>query len=422
MTNKVTEFINKIKDNPQGYIKLLLKHPFSRIDREKFLRKELRHKKIDDGKIALAIDHNPAYAGISLDIINEIADNCIKYETAKCTILAAACGAPGGWAMLATVPADIDQYYYHSLRIIQKLAYLYGFQENVNSFDDIDDETCLRILSFMAIMNGLSLSSDAINFLSQGYVRATIKNIKKTALTKTKWYPFIKEFAKVFDINITKVSLKGITEKGLPVLGAFINGGITAKVFYSQSNKLKEYLSKQNFADTNFYTSNISSTNFKNEVIKYKKNITPINELELETIPNKSGIYMVGLSDNVEQIKFLNKTTAKIKSKYNAEELEYKYMNGNKEILYIGKADESEKRGLKTRLSELLNFAVSKNINHSGGKDLWRIQNWQNNLVIYWCEINEPRNIEKQLLELHSRDYNSQKGKSYTYPFANWKK
>lgn len=48
---------------------------------------------------------------------------------------------PGGWAMVATIPADIAQYYGYLLRATQKLLYLYGFpeidlDEKENKFDD----------------------------------------------------------------------------------------------------------------------------------------------------------------------------------------------------------------------------------------------------------------------------------------------
>ena len=53
-----------------------------------------------------------------------------------------ALGAPGGVAMVATLPADIAQYYGYMLRAIQKLLYLYGFPEiNVENGVNIDDET-----------------------------------------------------------------------------------------------------------------------------------------------------------------------------------------------------------------------------------------------------------------------------------------
>ena len=44
-------------------------------------------------------------------------------------VISVALGAPDGWVMVATIPADIIQYYSYTLRTTQKLLYLYGFPE-----------------------------------------------------------------------------------------------------------------------------------------------------------------------------------------------------------------------------------------------------------------------------------------------------
>ncbi len=42
------------------------------------------------------------------------------------TAISAAAGIPGGYAMIATIPADIIQYYGVALRFAQEMVYLYG--------------------------------------------------------------------------------------------------------------------------------------------------------------------------------------------------------------------------------------------------------------------------------------------------------
>lgn len=81
------------------------KLPLVKIDRELFLRKELR------GRYSLevvekAIQYSPAYAGISVEEINKIAKSCINAETTRVTVISAAAGFPGGFAMIGTVPVD----------------------------------------------------------------------------------------------------------------------------------------------------------------------------------------------------------------------------------------------------------------------------------------------------------------------------
>jgi len=114
--------------------------PMVHINREKFLRKELL-KYCDEKQVESAILNNPAYAGIELPIIDKIARSCINYETNKVSAISFAAGIPGGLAMIGTIPADVTQYFAHVLRILQKLVYLYGWEEILQEDGSLDDET-----------------------------------------------------------------------------------------------------------------------------------------------------------------------------------------------------------------------------------------------------------------------------------------
>ena len=102
--------------------------PGVKIDQEKFLRKELS-KFFNENVVNKAIDTNPAQAELSVKNLDRIAKSCINYETAKVTAISTAAGISGGLAMLGTVPADIAQFFGHIIRVLQKLAYLYGWPE-----------------------------------------------------------------------------------------------------------------------------------------------------------------------------------------------------------------------------------------------------------------------------------------------------
>lgn len=128
--------------------------PLVHIDREDFLQRELK-KYCTDDVIKAAIEYNPAYAGISADIINKIADSCINYETLKVSSISFASGLPGGFAIAATIPADLTQYYAHILRIMQKLTYLYGWQNLIGNKEQIDDETSQLLTLFTGVMFGV---------------------------------------------------------------------------------------------------------------------------------------------------------------------------------------------------------------------------------------------------------------------------
>ena len=112
------------------FLKKLVRLRGVRISREGFLRQELRKLHLSDAQIERAIASDPVSAGISRKLLDKLASDAISFETKKSTALSFAAGIPGGLAMLGTVPADLTQYYVHSLRIMQKLAYLYGWRES----------------------------------------------------------------------------------------------------------------------------------------------------------------------------------------------------------------------------------------------------------------------------------------------------
>ena len=90
------------------------KLPMVKIDRELFLRKELRDRYRPE-VVELAIQYNPAYAGIPVEDINQIAKSCIKGEATQVSTISAAAGLPGGFAILGSLPADLAQYFAHIL-------------------------------------------------------------------------------------------------------------------------------------------------------------------------------------------------------------------------------------------------------------------------------------------------------------------
>ena len=107
-------------------LKLVTKLPGAKIDREKFLRKELspNHKKsiVDD-----AINNNPAHAGIKISEINKIADSIIKYERNKVSALSFASGLPGGFMMVPAISMDVVQYFrMRSITDTRELTMNYG--------------------------------------------------------------------------------------------------------------------------------------------------------------------------------------------------------------------------------------------------------------------------------------------------------
>lgn len=241
--------VNAIDQNGNGEIDIEdviimgLKVPGVRIDRAHFLQKEFQTK-LPQAVIDDAIAYTPLHAGISLELINNIADEVIKYERTCVSGISAALGMPGGIAMAATIPTDIAQYYGYMLRATQKLMYLYGFpainmEEKGQTFDS---ETLNILIICLGVMYGAAGASNALKAMAKALAAGVEKQLLRRALTKGTIYPIVKSVAKWFSVKMTKEVFAGFFKKAIPVVGGVIGGGITFLSFKPCCDKLKASL------------------------------------------------------------------------------------------------------------------------------------------------------------------------------------
>lgn len=220
------------------------KTPGVYIEREAFLRKQF-FKNHTPEEIDAAVKSTPALAGIPAKEIDKIADECIKNERTRVSGISAALGAPGGAAMVATIPADIIQYYGFMLRAAQKLLYLYGFPDidaDESKGLQLDEQTLNTIVLCLGTMYGVAGANNAIKAVAKGLATGVSKKIMNTALTKGAVYPFIKEVSKWFGVKMTKSLLAGAVNKAIPVVGGVIGGGLTFATFKPCCDRLKREL------------------------------------------------------------------------------------------------------------------------------------------------------------------------------------
>lgn len=225
------------------FLKKLVRLRGVRISREDFLRQELRKLHLSDAEIERAIASDPVSAGISRKLLDKLASDAISFETKKSTALSFAAGIPGGLAMLGTVPADLTQYYVHSLRIMQKLAYLYGWKEFLTDLDDVDDETIAQMGLFFGVMLGVAGAAESLRDFARVIVAPAIeKRIARKALMKTTWYPVVKKSLKFIGVSVTKQSMAKTMSKIVPLIGGVISGGMTFVALQTQATRLKQHL------------------------------------------------------------------------------------------------------------------------------------------------------------------------------------
>ena len=253
LTDDVTEGVAELRDTIAQqdseaekyaieFLKKVVRIRGVRITRDEFLRQELRKLHMSDDAIARAVDSNPVLAGVSLTDLDKLADGIISFETNKSAAMSFAAGLPGGFAMLGTIPADLMQYYAHALRIMQKLAYLYGWRDLLADVDE-DDEMIGVLAVFFGVMLGVGGAAQSLTAFARIAAKTAYqKHVTKRALMSITWYPVVKYSLRVIGINITKSSFTKGASKIVPVIGGFVSSGLTFMALQTQSARLKGHL------------------------------------------------------------------------------------------------------------------------------------------------------------------------------------
>lgn len=241
--------INAIDENGNGKIDLEdviikgLKTPGIKINRAEFLAKTLK-KRFPQETIDAAIAESPMRANIAQAEINKMANEAINFERTCVSGISTALSAPGGVAMVATVPADLMQYYAYLLRMAQKLLYLYGFPQidTEETGEKFDDGTMNTLILCFGVMYGVAGANKALLTVAKALGAGLSKKFMQTAVTKGTIYPVLKAILKCFNVKLTKQLASKAINHSLPVIGGVIGGGITFFSFKSCGEKLKKTL------------------------------------------------------------------------------------------------------------------------------------------------------------------------------------
>lgn len=213
--------------------------PGVKVDRDKFLISAF----CPYGDSTVLSDKRPSDI-YSNQVIERAAKGIINNHSNKVTAISAAAGIPGGLALLGTVPADLVQYYWHFLVMAQKLAYVYGWPDLCDENNNLGDEAQAIMTIFVGVGFGVDGASAAVREISKKAAEHWAKRIPRMALTKTFWYPIVKEIAAWLGIKLTKDSVAKTASKAIPLLGALVSGTLTYATFKPMANKLRKELAQ----------------------------------------------------------------------------------------------------------------------------------------------------------------------------------
>lgn len=304
-----------------------IKIPGAKVDRQKFLA-EIFINETDN--IYSIIENGPVVAGIDEITLRKIAIKLILDRTTKSSIASFAMGIPGGLAMAITIPADVLQFYGMTLKLAQELTYLYGAQD-IWKDGKVDEEMVRnQLMLYCGVMFGVSGAAAGVRLLSAHLAKATLKKLPQKALTKTFWYPILKQVGKTAGVTITKKSLANGVTKVIPVVAGVISGTITFVSMKPMADRLQKTLEEVNF----HYTEE-----------QFNKDI--------ESIDNIDGVKDV-VEDKPEKKNLFQKGKEKIgglfHKKDNKKEDEYAEIKKLKELLDMGAITQEEYEAKKKQI------------------------------------------------------------------------
>jgi hypothetical protein len=225
-------FLEQIIDNS-------LKVPGMKVDRNSFLRDQFS-KFYSEKTIEQAIAYNPTHADIPKTAIDRIAKSTINNHVRLGTLASFGAGLPGGFAMVATIPADMAQFYGHVVILAQKLAYLYGWPE----FSEENGSEVLKdmLMLFLGVMMGVAQANKVMFEVSRRLAIEVVKRVPRIALTKYAWYNTLKLTLKWVGVKVTKDSFAKGVAKVVPFAGGVVSGAITYITMESMAKNLVKQL------------------------------------------------------------------------------------------------------------------------------------------------------------------------------------
>lgn len=240
-----------------------LKLPFIKIDRSEFLIKTFGEQ-VDD--IQKLIDEGPQVF-FSKEELDESAKKVINANVLQSSSLSFASGLPGGFAMAATIPADIAQFYGYSLKLAQEISYIYGYNNMWSDKGELTEDAKNTLILYLGVMLGVTSAGAAVRILSNKMALQALKKIPQKALTKTIYYPIIKKVMAIFGTKLTKATFAKGVSKFIPLVGGAVSGTMNYISLKPMANRLKDELGKNINYTTKDFEQDIKILNDEDVII-----------------------------------------------------------------------------------------------------------------------------------------------------------
>lgn len=230
-----------------------MKVPGVRVDRESFLRKELKGK-VPDYVVESAIADGTKTAGVPVELIEKLAKNAINSKALLTVTASFVSGLPGGLiGLLGGSSVDVVQYYANFLNLAQKLMYLYGYSD-INELDSSQEEIMVVV---MGVASGVEVANAFLKrILTENAGKIAEGIIAKQASRSTLKIVSGRVMVSLGQKSATRIGEEQVVKivgKAVPVVSGILSGAISAFTFKPMAKRLNKSLNE-------FYTYNQQET------------------------------------------------------------------------------------------------------------------------------------------------------------------
>jgi len=222
--------------------------PGVKVNRDVFLREQFQGE--SEETIQTILDQGPVKAGRGRDALKAMAQKLVSERTVLSTGASFLAGLPGGFAVAATIPADVIQFYGVALRMAQELAYLYGEPDFWDGEKPEISRVTNQLILYCGVMLGADGAAQAVRVMSSPLAKQILSKLPQSALTKSFHLPVVKSVVKWFGVNVAKGLLARSASKMIPLVGGFVSGGITFATLLPMGQRLAETLDVAQYAYT----------------------------------------------------------------------------------------------------------------------------------------------------------------------------
>lgn len=234
-----------IEDVWGSVLSAAMKLPGAKVDRREFLKRELASV-CDQKQLESILNGDLKVKDVLKKTqVENMTDGCISYHVSKASLISAVAGIPGGFAMLATVPVDMAQFYSHVLVLIQKLLYLHGWPELEAGGRNLDDGTKYILTMFMGVAFGSTQAAVIARKLAEHLAKEAAARIPQKMFAQYAMRSVAEQTAKWVGVQIAKSGTSKSVSKFIPLIGAPISAAFTYYMFKPMAKRLKDHLQSQ---------------------------------------------------------------------------------------------------------------------------------------------------------------------------------